>query len=275
MSVSSDAPPIRTITLDSVVGQTYRECVAANQPCMIKGLFDVLPDLKRWNIGTAQTRIEEKDLSVIVSPKQSDRISGNATRKMMTTSRFFERLSNRDAGDQDHYYLAMQSVEKVLPELKPYVGFDQLLPDGVIKSTNFWLGPGSTRVCLHIDSYDNFFMQLTGTKTFYLYAPSDRKYLYANSPFRRSPEESQIDPTNIDHARFPLASKARLIKVTLRAGDMLFLPIYWWHAVVGGDDITISINFWCKGRTFSSWNGATQLMPRRLKEMCYERFMKI
>jgi hypothetical protein len=270
-----NAEDIKILKLSAQVGQTYRECVAANEPCVIKGLFDVLPGLRQWDLETARARIEEKDLAVIVTPKQSDRISGNTTRQMMATSAYFEKISERDAPTADHYYLAMQSVEKVLPELKPYIEFDTLLPEGLVKSTNFWLGPGSTRVCLHIDSYDNFFMQLTGSKTFYLYAPSDRKYLYVNSPFRASPEESRIDPTNIDHERFPLTSKARLIKVTLNAGDMLFLPIYWWHAVVGGSDVTMSINLWCKGRTFSSWDGASQLMPRRVMETCHERLSNL
>ena len=267
----TEATDLKTLRLSPIVGQTYRECVAANEPCVIQGLFDVLPGLRQWNLETAQTRIEEKDLAVIVTPRQTDRISGNASREMMPTSAYFQKLAELGSTTADHYYLAMQSVEKVLPELRPYVEFDTLLPPGLVQSTNFWLRPGITRVCLHIDSYDNFFMQLTGSKTFYLYAPTDRKYLYVNSPFRASPEESQIDPTNIDYERFPLTHHARLIKVTLHAGDMLFLPIYWWHAVVGGGDITISINLWCKGRTFSSWDGATQLMPRRLMEVCHER----
>lgn len=268
----TEVTDVKTIRLAPEIGQTYRDCVAANEPCVITGLFEVLPNLKQWSVDTARARIKEKDLAVIVTPKQAERISGNANRQMMSTSAYFEKLNERDGASTDHYYLAMQSVEKVLPELKPYVELDRLLPDGCIKSTNFWLGPGSTRVCLHIDPYDNFFMQLTGAKTFYLFAPSESKYLYPNSPFRASPEESRINPTNIDHKRFPLAHKARMIKVTLNAGDVLFLPIYWWHAVVGGGDVTISINLWCKGRTFSSWDGASQLMPRRFMEVCHDGF---
>jgi ribosomal protein L16 Arg81 hydroxylase len=84
-----------------------------------------------------------------------------------------------------------------------------------------------------MDPYDNFFMQLMGQKTFHLYPPSDRKYLYPCSPFGSSPEASLVDPLQLDLEKFPLARHATRIEITLKAGDALFLPIYWWHAVQG------------------------------------------
>ena len=173
------------------------------------------------------------------------------------------------------HYLAMQSVERVLPELKSRVGFDRLLPPGSVASTNFWMGPSGTRVCLHMDPYDNFFIQLVGQKTFYLYAPSDRKYLYPKSPFQASPEESRVNPVDIDYAKFPRARHARLFKVTLHPGEVLFLPIYWWHAVVGGRDSTMSLNLWCKGRQLTSWDGVAQLAPRRTLEALQAIYVKL
>jgi|AntAceMinimDraft_13_1070369.scaffolds.fasta_scaffold04671_3 hypothetical protein len=264
---------VQTLQLSPVKEFTYRACMAANRPCIITGLFDVLPALSQWNLETARQRIPEKDLSVMVTPISADRISGDARREKMTTTEYFDHMC--DNTGENRYYLAMQSIEKVLPELRPYVGFDTLLPAGRLRSTNFWLGPGSTKVCLHLDPYDNFFMQLMGTKTFYLFAPTDRKYLYPNSAFRRSPEESKVDPTNIDFEKFPLARHAKLIKVTLNAGDLLFLPIYWWHAVVGGSEVTMSINLWCKGKTYSSWTGVSQLMPRQVMEIWRHGRMKL
>lgn len=36
-------------------------------------------------------------------------------------------------------------------------------------------------------------------------------------------------------ARFPLARNARTIEVALDAGDILFVPLGWWHQVTSLD----------------------------------------
>jgi len=34
------------------------------------------------------------------------------------------------------------------------------------------------------------------------------------------------------------------LDITLEAGDMLYLPICWWHSVHGGEGFNISLNYW-------------------------------
>lgn len=256
---------IQTIELSGIPEKTYAECIQLNQPCIISGLYDVLPDLRLWNIQTAKDRIIDKDLKVYVMPKGHSLASQGFWIKMKAS----EYLSQLESGFSDLskiFYLAMQRLDEDLPELKPYVLLDKLLPQNLIAASSFWLGQSKTVVYLHMDPYDNFFMQLMGQKTFYLYPPSDSKYLYPFSAFGHAPEASPVNPLAVDLDKFPLARHATPIEVTLKAGDALFLPIYWWHAVQGGLETTMSVNIWCKGRTFSSWAGALQLMPRGIKQ---------
>ena len=46
------------------------------------------------------------------------------------------------------------------------------------------------------------------------------------------------------HARFPRLQHARETRCELRAGDLLYLPCGWWHAVRGSDERNLSINYW-------------------------------
>lgn len=275
-SMNSATPQsIPKLALSRVIGKTYAECLRANRPIIITGLYDILPDMRSWTLPNVAQWIHEKPLAVTVVPRDTVSISGNARRDWISTAEYFSMMQAGFPDPSNLHYLAMQSVERVLPELKPHVRFEKLLPRGSVASTNFWMGPSGTRVCLHMDPYDNFFLQLLGQKTFYLYAPTDRKFLYPNSPFRPSPEESRVNPTNIDHQKFPLARRARQFKVTLNPGEVLFLPIYWWHAVVGSGDVTMSLNLWCKGRTFSSWDGFRQLTPRRIIDQLQGAYMNV
>lgn len=265
---------IQKIELSGILGKTYAECMRLNRPCIISGLYEALPDLRLWNIQAAKDRIIDKDLKVYVMPKVHSLASQGEWIKMKAS----EYLSQLELGFSDSskiFYLAMQRLDEDLPELKPFVLLDKLLPKHLISASSFWLGQSKTIVYLHIDPYDNFFMQLMGQKTFHLYPPSDRKYLYPYSPFGNAPEASRVDPLQIDLDKFPLARHATRMEVTLQAGDALFLPIYWWHAVQGGPETTMSVNIWCKGRTFSSWDGAMQLIPRGIKQGIGSVFNKL
>jgi hypothetical protein len=256
---------IQQIELSGIAGKTYAECIRLNRPCIISGLYDVLPDLRLWNIQSAKDRIVDKELKVYVMPKVDSQSSLGYWVKMKASD-YLSQLESGFFDSSKTFYLAMQRLDEDLPELKPYVLLDKLLPENLIAASSFWLGQSKTIVYLHMDPYDNFFMQLMGQKTFHLYPPSDRKYLYPCSPFGSSPEASLVDPLQLDLEKFPLARHATRMEITLKAGDALFLPIYWWHAVQGGPDTTMSVNIWCKGRTFSSFGGAMQLMPRGVKQ---------
>ena len=51
---------------------------------------------------------------------------------------------------------------------------------------------------------------------------------------------SRVDPENVDLERFPLFGYVNVIDVTIGPGDILFLPVGWWHHVRGLDP-TITI----------------------------------
>jgi hypothetical protein len=96
------------------------------------------------------------------------------------------------------------------------------------------------RTRMHFDQYDNFYLQVSGTKTFRLFDPTQAGHL---SPY---PVHHRMDRSA--QALQPRADAARGTLVTLRAGDVLFVPAYWWHEVVTGPlrpgELAVSVNFW-------------------------------
>jgi len=44
--------------------------------------------------------------------------------------------------------------------------------------------------------------------------------------------------------KFPLFQEAPFVDVTVRRGDILYLPAFWWHDVRGGSGRNVTVNYW-------------------------------
>lgn len=253
---------IEKVSLSPVKGETYAQCLRINKPVVITGLFSVFPNLAKWDLDYAARKIAEKE--TVVLQESTEEQSNEWTRILMRTSEYFQRIKN-GFKDGPLIYMAQQNIDDTHPELIPLIEVDQLLPKNVVRQRILWLGPGGTRARLHMDPDDNFFIQLLGVKTFYLFSPDDTPHLYANSPFSSSPELSQVKACDIDLAAHPKAIFAKVIRVEVKQGEILFLPAYWWHEVVNGPQNSISINLWCHAKLFGNLRGMKQLMPRLIR----------
>ena len=93
-----------------------------------------------------------------------------------------------------------------------------------------------TVTTLHHDMTNNLMAQVVGHKRIKLIAPDYLPFLYNHFYCY-----SQVDPENVDSARFPLFDKVKVFEVDLGPGDVLFIPIGWWHHVRSLDpSITIT-----------------------------------
>lgn len=59
---------------------------------------------------------------------------------------------------------------------------------------------------------------------------------------------SPVDIEEPDLTRYPLFSDARRVQCSLRPGDVLFMPAFWWHEVRSQPDPehrrNLAVNFW-------------------------------
>eukprot|EP00966_Prymnesium_polylepis_P239108 5530270-Prymnesium_polylepis.1 len=143
-------------------------------------------------------------------------------------------------------------------------------------AANFWMGEDAARTSVHADLFDNVYVVLRGEKNFTLLPPPEghalgrRPYRAATWVEADAPDE---EPASGAAARCGLALQAdepetfvpwtemdleregaerglRPIRATVRAGELLFLPALWWHAVSqrapdddAGGRSTIAVNF--------------------------------
>jgi len=164
----------------------------------------------------------------------------------------------------------------------------QLLAALPFRRVNLWLAgtQGNVKNALHWDAHDNLLYQLRCGKEFLIFPPGDKDKLYYPTEEQEAKEEEKgslqwhlnmsvgvekvdwrlepnpksihngaaVDLLNPDYVAYPkLKEVMPPRKCTLRAGDALFLPAYWHHAVgllsgkEGGANckcVNVAVNYW-------------------------------
>ncbi|KAF3770712.1 hypothetical protein M406DRAFT_320480 [Cryphonectria parasitica EP155] len=134
-------------------------------------------------------------------------------------------------------------------------------------------GNSRSVTALHLDNYENIYVQVLGQKHFVLLPPHshpcvNRKPLrpatYARSdkddsldlvmdPALSPGEEAEFvtfaiwDPDRPAENPTPYSKLAEPIRVTLEKGDMLYLPAMWYHKVsqsCSEEGICVAVNYW-------------------------------
>lgn len=138
-------------------------------------------------------------------------------------------------------------------------------------ASNFWMGDESAISSSHHDPYENIYCVVTGEKHFTLHPPTDLNWLgqtwFKKARFEKTeagefkivadpsgelvpwfPVDSE-SPSPSLQSQYPHArhDRATPLRVTVRAGETLYLPSLWYHRVSQRPDAegrTIAINFW-------------------------------
>ena len=173
----------------------------------------------------------------------------------LTFDAYADLILNGEAYQQDLYLARCSLKGTSLANMSDLTQAEQRLKLSMpVTAQNLWCGPSGHTSCLHYDPMDGTLMQLAGTKQITLFPPSQLYNLY---PFpiwnhlihgaKRRAGYSKLDPNNPDFQSFPrfeLAMHHR-IDLTLKPGELLFIPAGWWHEVTSiGSGMVCSINRW-------------------------------
>jgi hypoxia-inducible factor 1-alpha inhibitor (HIF hydroxylase) len=239
-------------------------------------------------------RIDQRRFSYLFDARQMGRVDGGYTKTEplvraaeMSIGEFFRRSARRDECLYLQHSLLQDGGAGVAPcaGLGPQMlqdiggGLNRPLLDACAVAGRFgsWVrcqlfvgaeAAVGARSILHFDQYDNLFLQISGTKRFRIFDPSQSACLYPYPVHHPLDTRSQIDLEGIagpdgkpgkdgswragTSAGFPRAGNAAGVELLLRPGEVLFLPAYWWHEVTTlepthgdtGGGLCVSVNFW-------------------------------
>lgn len=229
-----------------------------NRPVVITGVADKWGALEKWSVDYLKSVAGDSEVTVHYR-EDADfgkwyRLQEEREDRRMPFGEVLDLLSG-DPGDR-RYYMTEHSLRQVSPELvsdvdvsryvdlpppwEPllFVGFDTCMPGHFHGST------------------EAFLCQIEGEKTVTLFSPEQYNLLYPRHWYQKSPLFSELDgraiqADTVDLEQYPKYAEAVPMRFPLRPGDILFIPVHWWH-ITSVPTFQVSVTFFWKAR-FSNW----------------------
>lgn len=229
-------PSLESFRSDYLLSQT---------PVILEGTIDHWPAFKNrpWSIEYLQKVAGCRTVPVEVGSRYTDE---EWSQKLLTVNEFIDQFIIVKDDVKGLGYLAQHQLFDQIPELKN----DIQIPDYCCLgegdeddiTINAWFGPGGTVSPLHQDPQQNFLAQVVGRKYIRLYSPEHTKTLYPHESQLLN-NTSQVDVEKPDLQRFAEFVKTPYLECILQPGDVLFIPVKYWH-YVRSLELSFSVSFW-------------------------------
>jgi ribosomal protein L16 Arg81 hydroxylase len=220
--------------------QHYR----TNRPVIITGMLEHYPARSKWTLDYFAERAGEAMVEVQFGRDADPQYEMNSiAHKRQMRFGDYVALVRHGGGSNDFYMTANNDSKnhEALAALWDDVGaLPEYLEDDPARRGFFWFGPAGTITPLHHDLTNNFMAQIIGRKRVRLVAPCDLAKVYNHRHCF-----TEVDARNIDLARYPAMAGVTIHDCVLEPGEILFLPVGWWHHVEALDtSVTLaSTNF--------------------------------
>ncbi|MFX0547079.1 cupin-like domain-containing protein [Roseovarius sp. S1116L3] len=226
----SGTRPELQICVDIDAQSFFRDFYFKNTPVLIKGAIASSPAVRDWSLEYLEREFGDVSVPITSGRAQNADYELNFAKSVeQTTMRdLVHRL--REEPESNDYYLVARNNALAHPALRPLR--DQITPPSDIIRTEderaaavkLWLGPKGTVTPLHYDKHSILFAQIMGRKNFKLISPFD-----APSLAMRQRYYSEIDLREPDLGRHPNFAQVAVLDAIVEPGDVLFLPVGWWH----------------------------------------------
>ncbi len=253
-------------TIPTIRMADCEEYVSQRRPCLIADGLASCERLRQWTPEHLADMCGDAQVSVYVSFQRLRDAASAAERKRPYV------LSNVRLRDAARWITSAALTDRELycPQ-EPMMKFQSLCTDVTFwkplseARVHMWFGTANTVSALHHDFSLNMFAQVVGEKRFILFSPDQVKSLYPKDG--EESHMSAVDPVRPDLEAHPRFAEATPMVVTVRAGEILFIPSFWWHHVTSLA-VSISLNQWSRPdlHEYCNRTGARLMMHEYLKD---------
>ncbi|KAH8056781.1 tRNA-Phe hydroxylase [Aureococcus anophagefferens] len=244
-------PPVpAAVAALPATGDGFGDFVKRHEPCVVRGwglegpyaaLLEKFGDdaYLKERCGSREVPTRGSWIDVLSGERVfASAANGSATLAEILDQRRTERVPTR--------YAAKIDLARTLPELaadlaaaearSPRAAFGHWFGDA--QPVHAYVAPGGAATATHVDPAEQLLLVVGGARR-----PASRRARPAASSRRTRRFSVAALATVGPHAPFSAAPPAPFVDVALAAGDVLYLPAFWWHAVSSDGPSTI-VNFW-------------------------------
>nr|CAB3258455.1 lysine-specific demethylase 8 [Phallusia mammillata] len=267
MSVSQcklNVPVEHYLATQLTLEQFEEKFLRPGHPVVLQGVLPNLP-LSKWTMEYLSKTVGNNEVNVRGKTDQADYKTGKSYTIRQTTFQEYVDDLKRKTHRGTTSYMAVQNISKTFPQLQE----ECILPNiiGKIHNSPFlWVGHKGHYEYCHYDPDASMLMMIEGEKQARLFSCSDHENLYPNPLGSKGKTiQSQVDCDNPNMNKFPKFANATCHYCTLHAGDMLFIPAFWWHQITSLTD-SVSAN------AFFGDSGVDKYISRILEPPVYTAF---
>lgn len=223
----------------------YEHHWETNTPLWAPGCAAEWTDLQAWDPRRLAERFGEERVRFQEAKSQARRDQRpESYRSEASLREYVDRVYAAPAGNQ----LYMIANDRNLQHSDLGLLLDELaLPSQLFDASRLragaalWLGPQGTVTSLHHDQSNILFCQMNGRKRFIIASPDEPELLKHASGLYSQFDLSQGLPPNV-----------RFYTVDLGPGDVLFIPVGWWHYAESlSVSVGIAVNAFTRSNVFS------------------------
>lgn len=210
-----------------------------SRPVIMTDMMDNWPAMSHWTPQYLAEKYGEAEVEIQAS-RNADADYEIHSGQLKKKVRFKDYISDvLHGGATNDYYMVANNrnlEQEALKGMTDGVDLSYFRDSAALAGRCFlWFGPRGTITPLHYDIVPVLFAQIQGRKRWRIIPPEHSRYLYNHIGVF-----SQVDAENPDYHAHPLYAKAISTDVVLNPGEMIFMPVGWWHQVKALD---VSISF--------------------------------
>ncbi len=214
---------------------------ALNRPLIVRGLLERWRARTEWTPDYLKRKVGDLVIEIMTGRDADPSYELNAANHR-STERFADYIDKvfRGPATNDYNLVANNrffgnpATHALLDDLEPSLPYLKRVSPS--EQCFLWFGPAGTVTPLHHDTSNILAAQIVGRKRYRLIPAAQWQYVYNTIGVF-----SDVDCEAPDLARYPLFRNVTIIDVVLEPGEVLFLPVGWWHHVRALDpSITVS-----------------------------------
>ena len=194
-------------------------------PALVSGI-DAGEAVRSWSaeslaarIGTRPLRVECYDSNDWFAP---------ARYEYMTFADF---LSRSATDESRKYYLADVSLADSLPDLATDFPFPAVIPSPRVPLRTLYLRTDTISAAHFHSRTQVLHFPIVGSRYFALYSPSQSRLLYREPWYSQHYYFSRVPFDRLRPEDYPRLAHAQPLVCKLLPGDVLYIPLHWWHLV--------------------------------------------